>query len=39
MVDEAQEVMKQFKGSASLDAGLLASAQTAGTTTFPGMER
>jgi ferritin-like metal-binding protein YciE len=26
MVDEAQEVMKQFKGSASLDAGLLASA-------------
>jgi ferritin-like metal-binding protein YciE len=28
MVDEAQEIMKQFKGSTSLDAGLLASAQT-----------
>jgi ferritin-like metal-binding protein YciE len=27
MVDESQEVMKEFKGSAALDAGLLASAQ------------
>src|SRR5262249_41555193 len=28
MIDETQEVMKEFKGSAALDAGLLASAQT-----------
>jgi ferritin-like metal-binding protein YciE len=28
MIDESQEVMKEFKGSAALDAGLLASAQT-----------
>ncbi len=27
MIDESQEVMKEFKGSAALDAGLLASAQ------------
>src|SRR6516225_4197060 len=27
MVDEGQEVIKEFKGSAALDAGLLASAQ------------
>jgi ferritin-like metal-binding protein YciE len=27
MIDEGQEVMKEFKGSAALDAGLLASAQ------------
>ena len=27
MIDESQEVVKEFKGSAALDAGLLASAQ------------
>jgi ferritin-like metal-binding protein YciE len=27
MIDESKEVMKEFKGSAALDAGLLASAQ------------
>jgi ferritin-like metal-binding protein YciE len=27
MVDESQEIIKEFKGSAALDAGLLASAQ------------
>jgi ferritin-like metal-binding protein YciE len=27
IIDESQEVMKEFKGSAALDAGLLASAQ------------
>jgi ferritin-like metal-binding protein YciE len=27
MIDESQEVMKEFKGSAALDAGLIASAQ------------
>jgi ferritin-like metal-binding protein YciE len=28
IIDESKEVMKEFKGSAALDAGLLASAQT-----------
>jgi ferritin-like metal-binding protein YciE len=27
MIDESQQVMKEFKGSAALDAGLIASAQ------------
>jgi ferritin-like metal-binding protein YciE len=28
IIDESQEVMKEFRGSTALDAGLLASAQT-----------
>ena len=27
MIDESQQVMKEFKGSSALDAGLIASAQ------------